>query len=195
MTKTPTDTDDAFDPATGPSRYALRVADLPQDRPVAIEITAGRDDRDALARRLDLLDLRKLRLAGTIRPLGKRDWELTGRLGATVVQPCVATLEPVVTRIDTEVARRYLADYAEPEETEVEMPEDDTIERLGTHIDPAKVMAEALALALPLYPRAEGVDPVVVDVTEPGKPAMTDEDAKPFAGLAGLRDRLRGEDD
>ena len=36
------------------------------------------------------------------------------------------------------------------------MPEDDTIEKLGREIDLAAVMIEALSLALPLYPRADG---------------------------------------
>jgi hypothetical protein len=53
-----------------------------------------------------------------------------GRLGATVVQPCVATLAPVTTRIETGVTRRYLADWQEPEGEEAEMPEDDTTEAL-----------------------------------------------------------------
>jgi len=86
-----------------------------------------------------------------------------------------------------------VADYEDPAEDEAEMPEDEAAEPLGTTIDPAQVMAEALALALPLYPRKPDVERVVVDVTEPGKRPMTDEDVKPFAGLAGLRDRLNRE--
>ena len=55
-------------------------------------------------------------------------------------------------------------------------------------------MLEALSLALPPWPRAEGVDPIEVAVTEPGKDVMTDEDTKPFAALKSLRGK-RGEDD
>ena len=62
----------------------------------------------------------------------------------------------------------------------------------GRGADPV-VLAEALALALPDYPR--GDEEVIGEqvFTEPGKEAMTDEDAKPFAGLAALRDKLTGE--
>ncbi len=189
--------EDRIDPATdaAPSRHALRVADLSHRRPLDVEITPDTHERAVLARKLDLVELRKLRFDGTIRPLGRNDWALTGHLGATVVQPCVATLEPVTTRIDTEVERRFLADFQEPDDAEVEMPEDDTAEPLGTHIDPAQVMAEALALSLPLYPRSVDAEQVVADVTEPGKTAMTDADAKPFAGLAGLRDQLKRQDE
>ena len=70
------------------------------------------------------------------------------------------------------------------------MPEDDTAEPLPRDIDLTRVMAEALALALPAFPRAEGVEPVDISVTEPGKTAMTDDDAKPFAGLKSLRDSM-----
>ncbi len=41
-----------------------------------------------------------------------------------------------------------------PTDDEAEMPEDDTAEPLPEVIDPGAVMFEALALALPDYPRA-----------------------------------------
>ncbi len=52
-------------------------------------------------------------------------------------------------------------------------------------------MFEALTLALPLYPRADGADLGEPVFTEPGKRPLTDEDARPFAGLKDLRDRLK----
>lgn len=75
------------------------------------------------------------------------------------------------------------------------MPEDDTIEPLGTWIDPAIIMIEALALALPEYPRKEEAQAETIRVTEPGKKPMTDEEARPFAGLAALKDQLSGNTD
>jgi uncharacterized metal-binding protein YceD (DUF177 family) len=112
------------------------------------------------------------------------------------VQPCVATLAPVTTRIDTDVTRLYLADWQEPEGEEAEMPEDDTTEALPDRVDLAAVMAEALALALPDYPRASDAEIGTTQFAAPGVTPMTDEDAKPLAGLAALRDRMRedGED-
>lgn len=191
------DAETSLDPdaEAGPSPYALRVADLPQGRDIPVELVPDTEELAGLARKLDLLDLKKVRFVGTLRPIGRRDWELTAHLGATVVQTCVVTLDPVTTRIESDVERRFLADFEEPEDGESEMPEDEAAERLGSNIDPAQVMAEALALALPLYPRKPEVERVVLDVTEPGKTPMTDEDAKPFAGLAGLRDALKHEDE
>jgi uncharacterized metal-binding protein YceD (DUF177 family) len=159
------------------------------------EIAPDADARAALAARLGIDAVRKLRFAGTLTPEGKRDWRLSARLGATVVQPCVATLAPVTTRIDTDITRRYLADWQEPEGDEAEMPEDDTTEALPDRLDLSAVMFEALALALPDYPRADNADPGDRQFAAPGVAPMTDDDAKPLAGLAALRDRMRDDDE
>jgi uncharacterized metal-binding protein YceD (DUF177 family) len=144
---------------------------------------------------LGIRAIRKLRFDARLSPRGKRDWVLRADLGATVVQDCVATLAPVTTRIDEPVTRCYLSDYETPEAGEIEMPEDDTAEPLPDTLDLFEVLHEALALALPPFPRAEGVDPAQTAFTEPGKTPMTDDEARPFAGLAGLRDKLAGGSD
>ncbi|WP_109467306.1 YceD family protein [Albibacillus kandeliae] len=177
-----------------PTTQPFRVADLAQNRSTPFELRPDAAELSALAEELGLLGLRKLSFSGQIAGQGRRDWVLTGQLGATVVQPCVVTLEPVTTRIDTEVTRTYLAEMPEPEGEEVEMPEDDTQEQLGSVIDPGQVMVEALALALPLYPRKEGVGSGDASFAGPGITPMTDEEAKPFAGLAALRDSLKKEE-
>lgn len=66
------------------------------------------------------------------------------------------------------------------------IPSDDTQEALPEVIDAASVAIEALALALPMYPRAPGVELGEAVFTEPGKAALREGDLKPFAGLAGL---------
>jgi uncharacterized metal-binding protein YceD (DUF177 family) len=170
-----------------PSPHLIRFAALREARALPFSLTPGAEARAALAGDLGLIALRKLRFEGQLVPEGKRDWRLEARLGATVVQPCVVTLEPVSTRIDEDITRHYLADLpAQPEGEEVEMPEDETVEPLPETLDLQEVMAEALALALPLYPRAEGVELGEAAYTEPGKRAMSDEEAKPLAGLGEL---------
>ncbi|WP_171167759.1 DUF177 domain-containing protein [Ruegeria sp. HKCCA0370] len=170
---------------------SFRVADLPQNAPTPFELRPASAALDEIRQGLGLLGLRKLSFSGELRAQGKRDWVLNGKLGATVIQPCVVTLEPVTTRIDIPVHRTFLADWTDPDEPEFEIPQDDESEPLGPEIDPALVMIEALSLALPQYPRKEGAELGQADYTKPGKQAMTDEDAKPFAGLAGLRDTLK----
>ena len=179
------------DPATGP---ILRVAELAKGQPRTVAIEPGAQARDAIAKALGIDALRKLRFEGVLSPIGKRDWRLTGRLGATVVQPCVVTLAPVTTRIETDLRRDFLSNWEEPEGDEVEMPDEVDSDPLGSEIDLGRVIVEALALALPDFPRAEGAALEQAAFSEPGKTAMTDDDAKPFAGLATLRDKLTGEE-
>jgi len=173
------------------NQTSLRVADLPQNAPTPFELRPDAKALEVLKDDLGLLGLRKVSFVGDVRAQGKRDWTLKGKLGATVIQPCVVTLEPVTTRIDVPVSRVFVADWEDPDEPEFEIPQGDETEPLGPEIDPAQVMIEALSLALPQYPRKEGAELGDADFTEPGKKAMTDEDVKPFAGLADLRDALK----
>ena len=176
-------------------RHVIRLAELSQRRDSQALIEPNAGARAAVARQLDIPGIRKLRFAATLTPEGASGWRLTGELGATVVQECVVTLEPVVTRIDETVTRRYMPGLSEPEGSEVEMPEDDTVEPLPAAIDIAQVMIEALALALPDYPRAPEAGSGDVAVSEPGVEPLRDADLKPFAGLKGLRDKLGGGDE
>ncbi|MCO6382167.1 MAG: DUF177 domain-containing protein [Vannielia sp.] len=176
--------------AEGRGAGVIRLSDLGTGQPTAFERVPDAGELDRIGTALGLLALRKLRFAGTLTPVGKQDWRLDGALGATVVQSCVVTLEPVTTRIEEKVVRRYLADFTFPDEDEAEMPEDDEAEPLPANVDLDEVMQEALALALPAFPRAEGVELGEAVFTEPGAEPMTEEKVKPFAGLAELKKRM-----
>lgn len=187
MTDTP-----ANQPAKKPLAAAsqpLRVADLPTRRPQPFHLRPEAEDRARIAETLGISILRKLDFRGTLQTEGKHDWRLEGRLGATVVQPCVITAEPVSTRIDIDVVRRFLRNMPEPDASEAEMPEDDTLEKLGAVIDPGAVMTEALALALPDYPRAPGATLGVDGFAPPGADPIDDARPNPFAVLAGLKNK------
>ncbi|MDI3337416.1 DUF177 domain-containing protein [Defluviimonas aestuarii] len=171
---------------TIPYSHPFRVADLPTRKPKRFELTPDATTCKRIAQALGLVALDKLRFAGEVRPQGGSDWLLEASLGATVTQSCVVTLVPVTTRIEEDVTRRYLADMPEPEGEEIEMPEDDSAEALSDVIDPGAVLFEALALALPQYPRAEGAELGEARFAEPGAEPLSDEALKPFAGLADL---------
>lgn len=173
----------------------LRLSRLRKDGPTEFHFTPSPEAAAAMRDRLGLSGLRKMRLTGAIAPDGRSDWHLTAQLGATVVQPCSVTLEPVTTRIEEPVERLYLKDFAAPHDGEVEMPEDDTQEPLPDAIDLAALAEEALALAVPAFPRAESVDddaPFEARATPPGAtPIDESEDAEsPFAALEGLKRKL-----
>ncbi|MCF2903624.1 DUF177 domain-containing protein [Octadecabacter sp. CECT 8868] len=181
-------------------QHPVRFADLPSRKRTQFTLTPDAAEREALAKALDLLALRKLRFEGALIPKGKRDWSLEATIGATAQQACVVTLDPVTTRIDEDVIRTYTAEIDIPDEDEIQITEDDSADPLPATLDLYDVALEALALSLPAYPRKEGAETGVdgrAMFTEPGKAAMTDEEARPFAGLGALRDSLekKAEDD
>lgn len=175
---------------TPPSSTALRVADLSQTSPTVFLLRPAPEELKIIANDMGLSTLRKFSFSGEVSAEGDTDWRLTAKLGATVVQPCAVTLEPVTTRIDVPVQRLFQRDFVDVDAPEAEMPEDDTVEPLQHWIDPGAVMQEALLLALPLYPRAPGAELGELVVTEPGVTPMQDEDARPFAGLADFKAKL-----
>lgn len=173
---------------TDPSRFShpFRVADLAAKKPTRFRLAPTAAERAGIAAELGLSELPAVSFVGDLHPIGRRDWELRAELTATVVQPCVVTLVPVTTRIAETVVRRYLAEMPEPDGDEVEMPEDDTAEPLAAVIDAGAALTEALALALPLYPRAPGAELGAFQHAAPGTAPLGDETLRPFAGLAGL---------
>lgn len=169
-----------------PFSYLLRISDLPAKKPRRFNLVPEATARKAIADDLGIFDVNHLSFSGELRPSGRHDWHLTAELGAVVVQPCVVTLAPVTSEIREKVERKFIADLDEPEGDEIEMPEDDTVEHLGSMIDLGAVLVEALALALPPYPRCDGAELGSVTVAAPGVVPLTDETLRPFAGLADL---------
>ncbi|MEP3297473.1 MAG: DUF177 domain-containing protein [Pseudoruegeria sp.] len=181
----------AQNPVSPTLELTFTVSELPQKKSTRFKLTPDAPVLEALRQELKLSGLRKVRFEGALTPRGKSDWQLSAKLGATVVQPCIVSLEPVTTRIDEPVERYYSKDLADEFPEEMEMPDGDNIELLGTTFDIGAILTEALSLSLPLYPRAKESDTISHVFTEPGKTPMTDEDTRPFAGLASLRDSLK----
>lgn len=168
-----------------PLSHLLRTAGLGGRPATPFDLRPNAVDRAALSAFLDITAIPELRFTGTITPAGRRDLILQGDLVARVVQPCVVTLEPVTTPLRERVERRYVENFAVPEGDEVEMPDDGT-EPLPQAIDLGAVATEALALALPLYPRSPGAALGETVHAADGIAPLRDADLRPFAGLAGL---------
>lgn len=169
----------------------LRFADLPTRKPTRINFVPDAQALTRMAQAMGVSEVRKLRLVGAIAPTGGRDWQLDAELGATVVQPCAVTLAPVVTRVDVPVTRRFLAQWEPPATDDLEMPEDTSADPLPEVLDIEALALEELALAVPDYPRADGAELGQMLAAPEGVEAMTDEAAKPFAGLAALKGQLK----
>ncbi len=150
--------------------------------------------RAQMAQSLGLLDLPEFGFKGEMSPMGRADVVLRAEMMGLVVQPCSITLAPVRSRIKDSVVRHYRAEYIEATGDEAEIPDDDA-DPMPEIIDVAAVALEALALALPLYPRAKGAELGEAVFAAPGVAPLKSDDLKPFAGLAGLAAQLKKPED
>ncbi|WP_128254202.1 YceD family protein [Falsirhodobacter deserti] len=174
-----------------PQNHILRVATLPTRKPHRFRLRPTDAELRRMAQDLKITSISGLVFEGDIRAEGREDFRLEGKLKAVVEQPCVVTLAPVKTRIDTRLHRKYIARFTTPMADEAEMPEDDTQEPLPEVIDLLAVASEELALSLPLYPRAEGAELGEAVFAPPGAEPLKDADLRPFAGLQALKDKLK----
>jgi len=174
--------------------YPISLKGIPKTKHVPFDITFTENDMSQVAAILSALSVKKMRISGKISPLDKKDWLLSATVGATVTQSCVVTLDPVQTRVDAPIELKYVADYeTENAESVTEMAVDEMVEPLSEEIDLVNIAIEAIALALPDYPRSENASLETAVFAEPGVKPMTDEDTKPFASLASLKDKLTKE--
>ena len=178
-------------------RHPIEVAGLARKKKTTFELTPSAADLEQIRDTLALTALRKMVFKGRLEAVGRRDWRMQAHLGATIVQPCVTSLAPVTTRIEEDIIRIWRAEIPEITESgsEDEMPDDISVEPLGALLDLGQVLVEALALALPLYPRAKDASLGDAVFSAPGVAPMRDEDVRPFAGLAELRAKLAKDDE
>ncbi|MCQ0970332.1 DUF177 domain-containing protein [Paracoccus sp. TK19116] len=177
-------------PISNPSDR-LRVAHLNPRSETPFDIAPDEDARAAMAEELDIIAVPQVQLTGAVAPHSGEAWALDAKLTARVVQPCVVTLEPVETAIEQTVRRVYSPHVTDPEDELAEMP-DEEVEPLGQNIDLGAVLIEELALALPLYPRADGATYAPTGEGAGSSDAEpVAETRRPFAGLG----KLMGRDD
>lgn len=172
-----------------PISRMLRVDELKEGEERSIEVNQA--ERDTIARLLDLVALDDLRFTFRIQRRGEGRFALSGTLAAAVTQPCVVSLEPVVSALQVPVEvefwpRHLIEDRAE------------TIDEAASHgtldwpepivdgkIDLGPVIYENLATGLDPYPKREGVS---FEWSEPGAESPPEEKREnPFAALKQLK--------
>ncbi|MBW7921685.1 MAG: DUF177 domain-containing protein [Rubellimicrobium sp.] len=168
----------------------LRLDTMTRRQPTPIALDVDADTRAAIMADLGLPGLGRLRIEGAMIPEGADDWRLEARVTAQAVQECVVSLAPVPAAIDERITRRYLAHLPPPPEGESEMPDEDA-EEIPRALDLVAIAREELALALPPWPRAAGIDTDAWDAPPPGDVAEAPQ--HPFAGLAALRTKGGGD--
>ena len=167
----------------------LELRHLVQNRGVNFNLDFSEALIFSVIQKYELIKLQKASFLGTILPVSRGDWVLSGRLGASIEQPCSLTLLPVRTRIDTQVTRNFRKSLLPLSKTmsATERTSDDNDEQLHQIIDIFCIFCEALSLELPDYPKTENVVANIIDYGPPGTAPLTDDTVKPFAVLAGLK--------
>lgn len=180
------------EPAT-PRPTRFRTGGLSPRKPTRFSWTPTVEERAVLAKDLGLLAVLRLEFSGQIDPHGRDEFRLQGKLRAFVDQACIVSLAPVRAEISESVFRRYVAGLELPDADEIEMPEDDTVEPMPDTLDLIETVTEALMLALPLYPRAAGVEFADLSHAPKGAALFDEPPEKPFASLAALANRLKSD--
>ena len=119
----------------------------------------------------------------------RRDgFKISGTISAIVTQTCIATLEPVVTKINDEIEQTFLPEpdaYRRPNQDadviEFEVDPDEPEYFNGQSVDVASIVEEYFALALPLYPRSPNADLVVIDTDKSSDEEKAEAELSPLA--------------
>lgn len=176
-----------------PYGHPVAVAHLSREAETPFDIAPGAEDLPAIATYLGVDLAAEIRLAGQIAPISGNGWQVIATVTGALTQPCIVTLDPVTQRIEEAVARRYVPMAEAVATTEIIVDhDDDSPDPLGEHIDLGALLLEELALHIDPYPRAENATLETRIFAAPGVAPMTDEDARPFAKLAALKDKLGG---
>ena len=173
----------------------LRFSELNQSKPFEFHLRLSNQKISELIKRLDVLNIKKVSLVGSLSPLSIDEWSLKAVLKATVKQKCVISFKPVQTVVNDTISRTYSASalhnpYDADDDGTSEVVFDDSLHQLNDEIDLAEIIFEELTLILPLYPKIEGAKLGYYSVTEPGIKPLDVENVKPFAQLSELKDKL-----
>lgn len=147
----------------------------------AVQLVADEAERQALAKRFDIVRIDRLEAEVVL----ERDGEALnakGTLSADIVQSCAVSAEDLPVAIRESLAFRFVpagGAHLPDEEIELEADDLDEIEFTGTTVDLGEAVAQSVALA---------IDPFAVGPeAEAARKLLKDESASPFAALKGLK--------
>ena len=149
-----------------------------------LDLVADDAELKAIAKRLGLTSLGRLEAHVTLSKIGEIV-RAEGRLIASLEQSCVVTGDPVAACVDEPFALLFTPEPASggpDEEIELGEEECDTVFYDGASIDLGGAIADTLALSIDPYPRCASADAALKEAG-----VLTEEQASPFAVLAGLK--------
>ncbi len=139
------------------ARDFSRLFDVAQlgSEPAPFEIEASPEERVAVARRLDLIDLDELRAQGTVASGKGGVIRVRGVFSARFRQRCVVTLKPVSSDLILDFDRLFLRSAGVSAMVEVDPEEEEPEPLIGDLLDLGELVTEELSLGMDPYPRAE----------------------------------------
>jgi len=145
------------------------------------KLDAKPEERMALARRFDLIELPVLKAQLDVQPGPQQTVKVTGKIIADVVQRCVVTLEPIANHFDLDINITFIPQEQHHEGAGEPLVDDleDEVELFSAgKIDLGEMVAQQLGINLDPYPRKPNA---ALGSIEFGPKA---EKPHPFAGLA-----------
>jgi len=131
--------------------------------PFELRIDATEEQRAALGKRMELIDIPALSAEIAVVRLGLRRVRVHVKYRADVIQSCVVTLEPVPVTIEESFTQEFLCETEKVNHStaadrgEVWVEPNDEVEILESdHLDVGELLVQYLSLALDPYPRKEG---------------------------------------
>lgn len=168
-------------PKEMPAPEFSRPFDVRQLDRKEVRLVAGAEEREALARRFDLVRIDRLDAEIVLERDGQA-LNATGTMAADVVQSCAVSAEDLPVAIREAIVFRFVpaaTSHRPDEEVELDVDELDEIEFTGTGVDLGEAVAQSLGLA---------IDPFATGpAAEAARRLLDDGSASPFAALAALK--------
>lgn len=152
-----------FDHKTNSISFPLQVNRLPA-RGQTVLIELDEKNRSELAERHDLVSVKNYHAELLAKPWKREGVRISGTLSAEIEQTCVVTLEPMTSRVETEVSGIFIPEGSrigrhdiEGGEIVVEAEGDDIPEAFtGDSVNVGHLVEEFFALEIDPYPRKPG---------------------------------------
>jgi uncharacterized metal-binding protein YceD (DUF177 family) len=163
------------------------------DKPREIVIAANESARSEIAKYIGVESINMLQADILLTRWRRNGVRVSGKLRATIVQPCVITLEPVHQEIETELDMKFLPEEQgkvrdslhRGEELIIDPDEEDLPDKFsGSTLDLWPALVERLVLAIDFFPRKPGA------ILDSGSQSIDDdasEEESPFAVLGKLK--------
>ena len=176
------------------NRTELIVKKLVSEKKYNFSINHKKTILNSIAKNLDLLELKELSFLGQINCIKKVDLKLEATLTAVVTQECVVTLEPVHTKLVTDVERLFVKGWTDTIPSSTETKLETVKEMLTDKINLMTIIVEELSLELPAYPRVEKTTDFLRNLEKPSSKITDKTDHKPFAILSTLKEKMQSKD-